>query len=101
MLKAMICQPMAGLTKEEILANRDKVAEQLINIEVMDTFFDSPPKLSDIASGEDLGIYLLSKSLEAMSKADIVIFTEGWQNARGCMIEHEVAIAYGKQIIEL
>ena len=97
MLKAMICQPMAGLTREEILVNRDKIVERLSQVEVIDTFFDDVPNVG----GENIGILLLAKSLEAMSKADIVIFADGWQNARGCMIEYEVACAYDKPIIEL
>ena len=96
MLKAMICQPMAGLTKEKILVNRDKIVERLGRIEVIDTLFDDVPNVG----GEDIGILLLAKSLEAMSKVDLVIFAEGWQQARGCTIEHEVACAYNKPIIE-
>lgn len=96
MLKAMICQPMAGLTKEKILVNRDKIVERLGSIEVIDTLFDDVPNVG----GEDIGILLLAKSLEAMSKVDLVIFAEGWQQVRGCTIEHEVACAYNKPIIE-
>jgi hypothetical protein len=30
-----------------------------------------------------------------MSKCDAVYFCNGWENARGCKIEHDIAIAYG------
>ena len=30
-----------------------------------------------------------------MSECDTVYFCKGWENARGCKIEHEVAKSYG------
>lgn len=41
----------------------------------------------------------LAKSLEHMSLCNVVYFCKGWENARGCKIEHEVAVAYGLEII--
>ena len=41
----------------------------------------------------------LAKSLENMSLCHAVYFCEGWQTARGCKIEHEVAEKYGMEII--
>lgn len=40
--KAMICQPMRGLTDEEILSKRDEAKAFLENLgyEVINTFFD-------------------------------------------------------------
>ena len=34
-----------------------------------------------------------------MSLCHKVYFAKGWENARGCKIEHEVALAYGLEII--
>ena len=36
-----------------------------------------------------------------MSEADAVVFMPGWENARGCRIEHEIALEYGKYIREV
>lgn len=44
-------------------------------------------------------LYYLSQSLLRMSACDVVYFCKGWENARGCKIEHEVAKAYGLEII--
>jgi hypothetical protein len=44
-------------------------------------------------------IYYLAKALEKMSHCHIVYFAKGWENARGCKIEHEVALQYGLSII--
>ena len=41
----------------------------------------------------------LAKSLENMSLCHAAYFCKGWENARGCRIEHDAAVAYGLDII--
>ena len=41
----------------------------------------------------------LAKSLENMSLCHAAYFCKGWENARGCKIEHAAAVAYGLEII--
>ena len=41
----------------------------------------------------------LAKSLENMSLCHAAYFCKGWEQARGCRIEHEAAKAYGLKII--
>ena len=36
-----------------------------------------------------------------MSMADVLAMGFGWENARGCKLEHEIAKAYGVHIIYL
>lgn len=94
-MKIMISQPMRGKTNEEIRKEREKLIRQLeLNgHEVVDTIINKePPKNIDEA------IYYLSKSIEFISRVDAVYFMKGWEKARGCKIEHEVAIEYDKQI---
>ena len=43
----------------------------------------------------------LAKSIALLATADIVYFDEGWERARGCRIEHECAVAYEIDRIEL
>lgn len=95
-MKVMISQPMRGKTNEQIRAERKRVVEELENksYEVIDTIISGePPKDSDIA------IFYLSKSIEYLSKVDCVYFMEGWEKARGCKIEHQVAVEYGKKVM--
>ena len=94
MKKLFISQPMNGRTDEEILKERKEVikkAESMIGepVEVIDSFFETVPPL-----------WYLAKSLELLSTADVVYFAEGWQEARGCKIEHECAVQYGIDRIE-
>ena len=93
MKKLFISQPMRGKTDDEILeeraeavqAARDALGEE---VEIIDSFFKGAP-----ASAKPL--WFLGKSLELLSTADIAYFAPGWENARGCKIEHECALAYG------
>ncbi len=97
--KVFISQPMNGKTDEEIMIER-RAARGLARIEVgkdieiLDTFFD------------DLGpdkkpLDYLAKSLEFLAKADVAVFVPGWEDARGCRIEHQCAVDYGIPILEV
>ena len=44
-------------------------------------------------------IFYLVKSLEYLANANYVYFMKGWEKAKGCKIEHEVAVEYGKEVI--
>ena len=41
-----------------------------------------------------------TESLKLLSGADVAYFAEGWEDARGCRIEHECAVEYGITTIE-
>lgn len=93
--KAMISQPMSGRKKGEILNDREGAERYLrdLGYDVVNTVFDlkefSPKAL----------VYSLSMSIQEMSRCDVVFFMKGWQNARGCKIEHEIAKNYGMKIM--
>lgn len=91
--KAMISQPMNGLTHEEIQAKREKVAIKLerMGYEVVDQYLGQCEAINRIAC--------LGLSIETMAECQAVYFCNGWEDARGCRIEHEVAEEYGLDII--
>lgn len=96
-MKAMISQPMNGKTDEEIFKTRDEAASALKErgYDVLDTFFGE-----DFESGVvQIPVRLLARSLEVMSFCHAVYFCKGWEQARGCKIEHDVAEAYGLDLI--
>jgi len=97
-MKAFISQPMNGKAEKQIIEERQEIIKRLEDdgYEVIDTIFtENAPKNSDA------GIYYLGKSIEAMAKADLVVFMKGWELARGCKIEYEVAKNYEKEILIL
>jgi hypothetical protein len=104
MKKAMLSQPMAGKTEEEIIHTRDKAVKALEDkgYTVVNTFFTdewyNAKKMTE-RGVENIPLCFLAKSLENMSLCHAAYFCEGWENARGCRIEHEAAKAYGLEII--
>lgn len=102
--KAMISQPMAGKTDEEIVATRDLAVAKLrqMGYEVVNTLF-TDEWYSDEAMEErgvvQVPLCYLAKSLENMSTCHAAYFVKGWEDARGCRIEHEVAEAYGLEVL--
>lgn len=103
-MKAMLSQPMAGKTDDEIIATREKAIACLKakDYEIVNTLFtDEWYSKEAMASCGVVQIPLcfLAKSLENMSLCHAAYFCKGWENARGCRIEHEAAKAYGLEII--
>ena len=94
-MKIMISQPMRGKTEKEIKNEREALVKKLQEEghEVLETVF------------EDFDCYAspiayLARSIEFLDKADAVVFMKGWENARGCRIEYQIAKNYGKFIKE-
>lgn len=104
MKKAMLSQPMAGKSNEEIIATREKAINALKEkgFEIVNTLFTdewySKEKMAERGVVQ-IPLCFLAKSLENMSLCHAAYFCKGWENARGCKIEHEAAKAYGLEII--
>lgn len=102
--KAMLSQPMAGKTDIEIAAAREKAIAVLKEkgYEVVNTLFTdewySKEKMEERGVVQ-IPLCFLAKSLENMSLCHAAYFCKGWEDARGCRIEHEAAKAYGLEII--
>lgn len=103
-MKAMISQPMAGKSEEEIVATRERAIQILKErgYEIVNTLFTDEWYSQD--SMKERGVVqiplcFLAKSLESMSLCHAVYFCKDWENARGCRIEHEAAKAYGLEVI--
>ena len=104
MKKAMLSQPMAGKTDAEIVSARDRAIRVLREkgYEVVNTLFTdewySKEKMEERGVVQ-IPLCFLAKSIENMSLCHAAYFCKGWENARGCRIEHEAAKAYGLEII--
>lgn len=93
-----ISQPMGGHSDDEINAERRRVIEiarqQFGEVDALETFF------SDFGPAAKPLDYL-ARSIEFLAKADVAIFAPGWQDARGCRIEHQCALEYGILVMEV
>ncbi|WP_270706827.1 DUF4406 domain-containing protein [Clostridium fessum] len=104
MMKAMLSQPMAGKTDEEIIATREKAIKALEarGYEIVNPLFTD--EWYNRENMEKHGVVqiplcFLAKSLENMSLCHAAYFCKGWEQARGCRLEHEAAVAYGLTVI--
>ncbi len=103
-MKAMLSQPMAGKTDEEIKATREKAITSLKEkgYDIVNTLFTDEWYSSGAMKERgviQIPLCFLAKSLTNMSLCHAVYFCKGWENARGCKIEHDAAVAYGLEII--
>lgn len=93
MKKVFVSMPMRDKERSEIISGQQKALSCLSEylsepLMLIETFLD------DNASP----LVCLGESIKRMSHADYILFAEGWENARGCRIEHECAKEYGLKI---
>ena len=103
-MKAMLSQPMAGKSDEEIINTRNRAIAALTErgYEIVNTLFTDEwysQKSMKERGVENIPLCFLAKSLENMSLCHAAYFCKGWEETRGCRIEHEAAKAYGLTII--
>ena len=96
-MKVFISQPMSGKTEQEVREARE-AAEKFLKekfgdkLELIDSTYDPGFKEDEV---KHFSAMCLAYSLTKMAEADLVYFCYGWQDARGCVIEHEVCEKYG------
>ena len=90
----MISQPMKGKTNEQIRQEREELVKALENegFNVIDTIIND-------FDGKIDPVFYLVRSLEYLANSDCVYFMKGWEKSRGCKIEHQVAVEYGKEVL--
>jgi hypothetical protein len=98
-MKVFISQPMKDKTDEEIKAERQRVIDSIKqrfgtdDIEIIDSFFEEAPH-------DAKPLWFLGKSIQLLASADLAYFVKGWDNYRGCKIEHTCAAQYGIDVYE-
>ena len=103
-MKAMLSQPMAGKTEQEIIETRERAISALTKkgYEIVNTLFTDEwysKEAMEARGVANIPLCFLAKSLENMSLCHAAYFCKGWKQARGSRIEHEAAKAYGLTII--
>lgn len=102
--KAMLSQPMANKTEEEIIVTRDRAIKALegMRYTVVNTLFTDEWYSQEAMTQRGvvhIPLAFFAKSVENMACCDVAYFCKGWESARGCKLEHAVAEAYGVKII--
>lgn len=104
MKKAMLSQPMAGKSDQEIVTTREMAVEVLREkgYEIVNTLFTDEwygREAMESRGVVQIPLCFLAKSIENMSLCHAAYFCKGWEKTRGCKIEHDAARAYGLEII--
>ena len=88
-MKVFISQPMMNKPNDVLREERAKLEAELKaqGFEIIDNIFDIP--------GATPFDYLV-ESIKVMKDADLVVFMKDWDISRGCVIEYEIAMRYGK-----
>ena len=96
--RIFISQPMKDKTQSEIEFERDCIIDEIQkyhcegkNVEFIYSIITSEP--NNLVRNEP--VWYLAKSIDLLSTADMVVFGKGWEEARGCRIEHEICDKYG------
>ena len=83
------------MTNEEIIKDRERIkkyieAKYKEPIEIIDSYItEEVPE--DVTSP---GVWYTAKSLEYMSKADLVFFSKDFRKGKGCTTEYNMALQY-------
>ena len=98
-----ISQPMRGLTEEQIKQRRQEAIEKIRyiikevygidDVGIIDSYLSSTPK------SDNPSVWCLGRAIQLMADADLLFVCDGYKNARGCLIEVEVAKKYNIPII--
>lgn len=96
-MKVMISLPMRGRSDAEIQKQISDIKEKFekLHIETVDNFFSE-----EVEGYNDEALFYLGKSIDLIGKVDAVYFAEGWQQARGCIIERKVCEYYNILILD-
>lgn len=101
MKKLFVSQPMQGKTDEEILAERNRIilkAQDALGeaVDPLPSFFKDYDE-----KGKNAPVHYLANSIYMLTEADAAVFAKGWEEARGCRIEHQICLDYGIDIVEI
>ena len=92
-MKLFLSHPMTGKNRQEILKLRCEMLEWIYerygaNFELIDSYLD----LGDVGP-----LIYISKSIELLDQADVVLVHPDWIFSRGCKLEVDAALMYGNK----
>ncbi len=99
---AVISQPMKGVDPDKVTSQREKAeaAVQAAGYEPIDTIYEEDFKY-DVNSDNVVNpaLWHMGLALMRLSKAHVIYMCAGWETTRGCLMEHQAAVAFGVDIM--
>lgn len=97
-MKIFISFPMGGKNYEQLIQERENIIAEITpliptNVEFINSIIKSPV--------EHPALWYLGTALQMLSQADLAVFSKGWDQTRGCRIEHQCAKEYGIPTLEI
>lgn len=99
MKRIFISMPMNGFTRKENISSL-KIYQKRIERKLGEKIKLTNRVCAERQLRKHGALWCLGKSIQQLSKADVVCFVDGWEYARGCKIEHKVAKEYHKDILK-
>lgn len=101
-MKVFVSQPMRGYSEAEVDSAREEALQALAeHLGVPRDELSDIPKSSLERVNFLTPVECLGASVKSMARADYAVFAKGWDDARGCRVEHLVAVEYGIPRLEL
>ena len=94
-IKIFISQPMRNKTREEIILEREKLKNAIKRDILPNKNIEFINSILDENDAKNKPLWCLGKSIQLLSEANVVFFAEGYEKARGCIIERICAQCYG------
>nr|DAV26018.1 MAG TPA: N-deoxyribosyltransferase [Caudoviricetes sp.] len=99
---AVISQPMKGIDPDKVTSQREKAeaAVRAAGYEPIDTIYEEDFKY-DVNSDNVVNpaLWHMGLALMRLSKAHVIYMCDGWDTTRGCLMEHQAAVAFGVDIM--
>lgn len=100
-MKIFVSTPMRGISDDVVLENQNKAIAWYCSHYITDGEIElvnniKHPNIPADAPAQ----YHLAESIRQMVDADVVIFAEGWEHARGCLVEMTICKLYNIKTYE-
>lgn len=99
---AVISQPMKGIDPDKVTSQREKAeaAVRAAGYEPIDTVYEEDFTY-DVNNNNVVNpaLWHMGLALMRLSKAHVIYMCDGWETTRGCLMEHQAAVAFGVDIM--
>lgn len=84
---------------KEVKAKLEAQGYQVSPLTYKEMFGKRTPDFIEELECQSIPLFYMAHSFYRMSLCDTIYFAKGWENARGCRLEHQAAKDYGLNIL--